>query len=319
MAYNIGIVGANGLIGHDIIDILGDGESGIDVQTLYALTSKKQSGYELSFGDRDITTIDKDGFDYSKTDIVIYAPTTPPSKSEILNIADSGAKIIDCSGVMMFEGGKDNIICLPSARASLLLDALKPIAKYTKITDVTLTTMEATSGEGKDGMDELFNQSRKFFVTDGLEPAVFGKQIAFNLIPQVGDFMDSGQTQSEWLLSAEMKKFMHKDIKVTATCVQAPVFVGHSMAVNVECEGDITVETAIDLWRSSPDTIVIDRMSEMEYVTPAEIPGEEAVYISRIRDHGNIDNGLSFWCVGDNIRAGVAVKVIETLKAISAP
>ncbi len=177
---------------------------------------------------------------------------------------------------------------------------------------------EATSGEGKDGMDELFNQSRKFFVTDGLENVVFNKQIVFNTIPQIGDFMDDGKTQSEWSLSAEVKKLLDKDIKITATCVQVPVFIGHGISVNVEFEGDIDAKIAMDLWRSDHDITVIDRASEMEFVTPVEIAGEDSVFISRIREDSTLDSGLSFWCAADNTRATTAIRAVNMAQNILA-
>lgn len=311
MGQSIAVIGATGLIGHEIISILGDGD--YDIKTIHALTSKKQSGKEISFGDRDIITRDMDDYDYAGIDIVFYTQQLAPSKTKIMSLAQQGIRVIDCSGIMTFEPAHDLITTLPSARAQLLLTALKPITKYTNIKRVCVSTYEATSGEGKDGMDELFNQSRKFFVHDAMETNVFDKQIAFNVLPQIDGFMDDGQATSEWVLSAEIKKFLDEDIKVSATCVQVPTFIGHGMTVNVECGGDIDVSTAIDLWRGDHNTTVIDRMSEMEFITPAEIAGEDTVYISRVRADQTLDHGLSFWCVADNIRTCIAMNAIEKL------
>jgi aspartate-semialdehyde dehydrogenase len=312
MGQSIAVIGATGLVGQEIISILGEGD--YDVETLHAITSKKQSGKELSFGDRDLITKNIDDFDFKDADIVFYAQQLAPSKSTILRIANDGVRVIDCSGVMTFEPHHGHITVLPSARAQLLMTALKPITKYTNIKRITVSTFEATSGEGKDGMDELFNQSRKFFVHDAMETNVFDKQIAFNVIPQIDGFMDDGQATSEWTLSAEIKKFLGKNIKTSATCVQVPTFIGHAMAVNIECDGDIEVTTALDLWRGDHATTVIDRMSEMEFVTPSEIAGEDTVFISRVRVDPTLDHGLSFWCVGDNVRVGIAMNAIEAIK-----
>jgi aspartate-semialdehyde dehydrogenase len=310
MGYKVAIVGATSLVGSEIINILAEPES-LSVDALYALTSKKQSGREMSFGDKDIQTQDQDAFDFTSVDIVFYTTEYQPSKDIIKKALKAGVKVIDCTGLTLFDEKQSHLFSMPSSRGQQLLSALRPLMKYTKIKRVCVSTFEATSGIGKDGMDELFNQSRKFFVTDGLENLVFNKQIVFNTIPQIDEFMDDGQTKSEWLLNAEIKRFLDKDIKVSATCVQVPVFIGHGMAVNVECEGNIDAKIAMDLWRADNDTTVIDRASEMEYVTPIEIAGEDSVFISRIREDSTLDNGLSFWCAADNVRATMAVKAVK--------
>jgi aspartate-semialdehyde dehydrogenase len=317
MGYKVAIVGATGMVGSEIINILAEQES-MPVEVLYALTSKKQSGREMSFGDRDLQTQDENSFDFSSVDIVFYTTEYQPSKDVIKKALNAGVKVIDCTGLTLFDETQDNLISMPSARGQQLLSALRPLMKYTKIKRVCVSTFESTSGTGKDGMDELFNQSRKFFVTDGLENVVFNKQIVFNTIPQIDDFMDDGQTKSEWLLNAEIKKLLDKDIKVSATCVQVPVFIGHGMAVNVECEGNIDSKIAMDLWRSDNDTTVIDRASEMKYVTPVEIAGEDSVFISRIREDSSLDNGLSFWCAADNVRATMALQAVKQAESILA-
>ncbi len=310
MSYTIAIVDASGVLGHEIFNILA--ESDINIKSVVPLTTKKMSGREISFGDVDMVTKDMDTYDFKGTDIVFVAGYAREAKSIIQNAISAGVRVIDCLGVSLFDDIKGKIDVIPSATTLQLMDALKPIHDHVKIKRVVITTFEAVSGEGKDGMDELFNQSRKFFVSDGLENNVFPKQITFNTLPQVGEFMDDGQTKGEWTLSAQMKKCMDKNIKITATCVHVPVFIGHGMAVNIECEGDIDAKTARGLWRADGHTIVIDEASEMEFVTPAEISGEDHVYISRIRDDSTLDNGLSFWCVADNIRH-VAVTAVNKI------
>lgn len=312
MGYNIAVIGVSDLVGHEIITILSERDFPIDI--IHALTSKRQSGKDLSFGDKDIRTKDVETFDFNGVDFVFYAQKHNPSKEIILKAVNAGAKVIDSSGVMTFEDKHENITILPLARSQQLVEVLNDLHDESKIKRITVSTYEGTSGAGRDGMDELFSQSRKFFVTDGIEKNVFKKQIAFNVLPQVEDFMDDGQTESEWRVSAEIKKFIDNDIKTTITCVQVPVFIGYGMSVNVEFENDMDVKMARSLWRDNPSITIIDEKSELEYVTPAEISGEDAVFISRIRNDQTLDNGISFWCVADNIRATAALNAVKVVE-----
>jgi len=300
MGYKIAVVGANTMIGHEIIEILGDGDAAIE--TLHALTHKGQSGRALSFGHEDIITKDVATFDFSNVEIVFYADGLADAKSVVERAVNAGCQVIDASAVMTFETDQKKVTSIPHATASILIDALRPLHQKTAIKRASLTSFEATSAEGKDGMDELFNQSRKFFVSDGMDHNVFQKQIAFNVIPQIDEFMDDGMTESEWRLGAEVKKFLDKTIKTSATCVQVPVFMGHGMAVTVELADDLDARDARALWRDQDGIMVIDRESEMGCVTPAEIAGEDAVFISRIRNDATLDHALSFWVTADNIR-----------------
>lgn len=317
MSYKIAVVGAMGMIGNEILHVLSEQEE-LNIEAVYALTAAKQAGNEISFGDQDIQTQDVEKFDFKSADCVFYAPEHNPSSDIVKRIAMLGIKVIDCTGVTFFENDIENLVSMPSARGQQLLSALRPLMKYTKIKRVCVTTFEATSGAGKGGMDELFDQSRKFFVTDGMENMVFNKQIVFNAVPQVDEFMDDGQTKAEWLLNAEIKRLLDKDIKVSATCTQVPVFIGHGMSVNVEFEGSIDSPVAMDLWHKDQKTVVIDRASEMEFVTPVEIAGEDSVFISRVRADSSLDRGLSFWCVADNIRATMAVEAVKNAQNILA-
>jgi aspartate-semialdehyde dehydrogenase len=312
MALKIAVVGATSLIGHEIIEILGEGAHAVD--TLTALTHKSGAGREMSFGDKDIKTQDVANFDFSSVDAVFYAGGLADAKDIATKAIKADAKIIDCSGALTFETNTDGVILMPGAATLMLLNVLSPLQSHTKIKRAVVTTFESTSAEGKDGMDELFNQSRQFFVTDTLDHQVFKKQIAFNVIPQTDDFMNDGVTKSEWALAAEMKKFFDEKIKISATCVQVPVFMGHGMAVNIEMDQELSAKEAKSLWRDSDGIMVIDRESDMGCVSPVEIAGEDAVFISRVRDDATLDNGLSFWIAADNIRC-VAAHAVKTLFA----
>jgi aspartate-semialdehyde dehydrogenase len=204
-----------------------------------------------------------------------------------------------------------NIIANPNCSTIAMLMALKPLHDHAKIKRVVVSTYQSVSGAGKGGMDELFDQSRKFFVTDGMETEIFAKQIAFNVLPQIDVFMDDGSTKEEWKMMVETKKILDKSIKVSATCVRVPVFVGHAAAVNVEFNNECTAKDARKLWRDFDGITIIDESSEMEYVTPIEIAGEDDVFISRIREDISVENGLSFWCVGDNVRKGAALNTVQ--------
>jgi len=312
MALNIAVVGATSLIGQEIIEILGEGEYAVD--SLAALTHKSRSGREMSFGEKDIKTQDVSNYDFSSVDAVFYAGGLADAKDIATIAIKAGAKIIDCSGALTFEANTDGVILMPGAATLMLSHALRPMLSQTKIKRAVVTTFESTSAEGKEGMDELFNQSRQFFVSDALDHQVFNKQIAFNVIPQTDDFMSDGVTKSEWSFAAEMKKFVDEKIKISATCVQVPVFMGHGMAVNIEMDGELDAREAKALWRDSDGIMVIDRESDMGCVSPVEIAGEDAVFISRVRDDATLDNGLSFWVTADNIRC-VAAHAVKTIFA----
>lgn len=315
MSYNVAIIGASSVVGHEILNILADTE--FPIKTLSPLTSAKMAGREMSFGDKDIKTQSMDMFDYAGADILFVTGILKDAKDVIAKALKAGAKVIDCTGKTSLDDPRDNLVSMPSAISAQIITALKPLQMHAKIKRVVVSTYQAVSVEGKDGMDELFNQSRKFFVTDGLESDVFSKQISFNTIPQVDQFMDGGQTQAEWALSAEIKRHLDKNIKTTATCVVVPTFIGHGASVNVEFESDMDAKTAKSLWRDQDDIIVIDEASEMEFVTPADTAGEDSTFISRLRNDSTLDNGISFWCVADNIRASVALRAVSIARELT--
>jgi aspartate-semialdehyde dehydrogenase len=317
MGYNIAVADVMTLVGHEIITILA--ETDFPVDQIFALTHTKQTGRELSFGDKNIKTSDIASFDFSKIDMLFHTGHGREAK-EIMNAAmKAGVTVIDAGGHFLFDDiTHDKCLSLPTSIGSQLATVLKPLHAQAAIRRVVVSTYEATSSEGKDGMDELFNQSRKFFVHDAMETNVFGKQIAFNVIPQTDLFMKDGQTESEWRLAAEIKKTVDKNIRLSATCVQVPVFIGHGMSINVEFADDMDAKTARRLWRETDGITIIDTSSEMEFITPAEIAGEDAVFLSRIREDSTLNNGLSFWCAADNIRACTALKAVEAAKQLIA-
>jgi aspartate-semialdehyde dehydrogenase len=326
MGYKVAVIGATGMVGHEMLTILAERQFPVD--EIVALASKRSSGAQVSFGDKDITVKALEEYDFKGTDIVLSSAGAKVSAEFAPKAAMAGAVVIDNTSHFRTDPDvplivpeinpdaisgykKKNIISNPNCSTIGMLMALKPLHDHANIKRVVVSTYQSVSGAGKDGMDELFNQSRKFFVTDGLETSVFQKQIAFNVLPQIDAFMDDGSTKEEWKMMVETKKILDKSIKVAATCVRVPVFVGHSSAVNVEFHDECTAKDARKLWRQFEGVTVIDESSEMEYVTPVEIAGEDDVYISRIREDGTVDNGLSFWCVSDNLRKGAALNSVQ--------
>jgi len=310
MSHSIAIIGAQTLIGNEILNCLSEQET--DYKSIHVLTPKRQTGKAVSFGDKDLETVDQEEFDYKSVDIAFYAGDIHGSDSLIETILKSGAKVIDCTGSNFLKDiTNDNLVAMPSPRSLILSSVLKPLIKRAPIKRICITTLEAASGEGKDGMDELFNQCRKFFVSDGMDNNVFAKQIAFNVIPQIEDLIDNGQTTSENQFSNEMKKLLG-DISLSSTCISVPVFIGHGMSVNVEFHNEMDAKTARNIWQERDHLLIIDRESEMKFVTPIEIAGEDSVFLSRVRNDSTLDHGLSFWCVADNVRF-VALQAISNI------
>lgn len=326
MGYKVAVIGATGIVGHEIIATLA--ERNFPVDELIPLASRRSSGRPISFGDKDITVKALEDFDFKGVDIVLSSAGGHISEQFVPVATKAGAVVIDntshyrndpdvpliipeINGDMIGDYKKKNIIANPNCSTIQMLMALKPLHDHAKVKRVVASTYQSVSGAGKDAMDELFNQCRKFFVNDVLERQVFTKQIAFNVLPQIDSFMDGGATKEEWKMAVETKKILGKDVKVTATCVRVPVFIGHGVAVNVEFENEIPPLEARRLWRDFEGVTVIDVESEMEYVTPIDIAGEDDVYISRVRADSTVDNGLSFWCVADNIRKGAALNAVQ--------
>jgi len=326
MGYKVAVIGATNIVGHEIIATLA--ERSFPIDELIPLAPRRASGGLVSFGDKDITVKALDDYNFKDVDIVFSSAGDHVSTEFVPIATKAGAVVIDhtnhfrndpdvpliipeVNGEDIAHYKKKKIIASPNCSTIPMLMALKPLHDQAKIKRVVASTYQSVSGAGKDAMDELFNQCRKFFVNDVLERQVFSKQIAFNVLPQIDSFMDDGQTREEWQIAVETKKTLDKDIKVTATCVRVPVFIGHAVAVNIECAHDITPRDARRLWRDFDGVTVIDVESEMEYVTPIDIAGEDDVFISRVRTDSTVDNGLSFWCVTDNIRKGGALNSVQ--------
>jgi len=326
MAYKIAIVGATGNVGREVLDILD--ERGFPAKEVVALASRRSQGTEVSFGDRNLKVQALENYDFAGTDIAIMSAGGDISKEWAPKIAAKGCVVIDNSSAWRYDPqvplivpevnadaitgfSKKNIIANPNCSTAQLVVALKPLHEKAKIRRVVVATYQSVSGAGKEGADELFNQTRAVFVNDPVEASKFTKRIAFNVIPHIDVFMDDGTTKEEWKMVAETKKILDPKIKLTATCVRVPVFVGHSEAVNIEFENEISADEAREILREAPGCLVVDKREDGGYVTPHESAGEDATYISRIREDSTIDNGLNMWVVSDNLRKGAALNTVQ--------
>ena len=326
MGYRVAVVGATGNVGREMLVILD--ELKFPVDRLHAVASRRSIGTEVDFAGERIRCEDIEQFDFAAVDLVLMSAGGEVSKAWAERIGRAGAVVIDNSSAWRMhpdvplvvpevnpdavEGfGKKNIVANPNCSTAQLVVALKPLHDAAKITRVVVSTYQSVSGAGKSGMDELWNQTKNVFVLGPTEPKTFTKQIAFNLIPHIDSFMDDGFTREEWKMVAETKKILDPSIKLTATCVRVPVFVGHSESVNVEFERELDEDDARELLRESPGVIVVDNREDGGYVTPKEAQGEFAVYVSRLRTDPTVENGLAFWCVSDNLRKGAALNAVQ--------
>lgn len=326
MGYKIAIVGATGNVGREMLDILH--ERGFPADTVVPLASRRSQGKEVSFGDQTLVIKALDTYDFSDTDIALMSAGGDISKEWSPKIAAQGCVVIDNSSAWRYDADvplivpevnaddiekfrNKNIIANPNCSTAQLVVALKPLHDRAKIKRAVVSTYQSVSGAGKEGMDELFNQTRAVFVADPVENTKFQKRIAFNLIPQIDVFMEDGYTKEEWKVLAETKKMLDKDIKVTCTAVRVPVFIGHSEAVNLEFENEITPDEAREILREAPGCLVVDNPEEETYMTPYECAGEDATYISRIREDATVENGLALWVVSDNLRKGAALNTVQ--------
>ena len=326
MGYKVAVVGATGNVGREILNILAERHFPID--KIVALASRRSLGTELSFGDEILSTKDLEQFDFSGWDIALFAVGSEATKLHAPRAAKAGCVVIDNSSLYRYDPdvplivpevnadaifgySKKNIIANPNCSTAQLVVALKPLHDYANITRVVVSTYQSVSGAGKEGMDELFEQSRNIFVGDSADAKKFTKQIAFNVIPHIDSFLDDGYTKEEWKMMVEVKKILDPKIKLTATCVRVPVFVGHSEAVNIEYEREMSAETAQSILREAPGIMLIDKREDGGYTTPVEAAGDDATYISRVREDPTVDNGLAFWCVSDNLRKGAALNAVQ--------
>jgi len=305
MGYRVVVVGATGNVGREMLTILA--ERLFPVDEIAALASSRSVGDEVPFGDngRMIKVQNLEHFDFNGWDIALFAAGSAPMRAHGWRAAEAGCVVIDNSSLYRM------IIANPNCSTAQMVVALKPLHDAATIKRVVVATYQSVSGAGKDAMDELFQQTRAIFVNDAKENIKFPKQIAFNVIPQVDVFMDDGQTREEWKMAAETAKIMGADVKVTATCVRVPVFVGHSEAINIEFERPLSAERAKAILREAPGVLLVDKHEDGGYVTPVECVGEYATYVSRVRADTTVKHGLSLWCVSDNLRKGAALNAVQ--------
>jgi len=331
MGYKVAVAGATGNVGREMLSILA--ERAFPADEVVALASRKSQGVECSFGDRTLKVKALDTYDFSDVDICLMSAGGSVSKEWSPKIAAQGAVVIDNSSAWRMDPDvplivpevnadatagfrKKGIIANPNCSTAQLVVALKPLHDHAKIKRVVVSTYQSVSGAGKDAMDELFSQTKAVYTVDEIENKKFPKRIAFNLIPQIDVFMDGGYTKEEWKMVVETKKILDPKIKLVATCVRVPVFVSHSEAVNIEFEKPITADEAREILRKAPGCVVVDKREPGGYVTPYEAAGEDATYISRLREDPTIDNGLAMWVVSDNLRKGAALNAVQIAEVL---
>ncbi|WP_159726743.1 aspartate-semialdehyde dehydrogenase [Methylosinus sp. Ce-a6] len=332
MGYKVAVAGATGNVGREMLDILA--ERRFPVSEVVALASSRSIGTEVSFGDKTLKCRHLDTYDFSDTDICLMSAGGDVAREWAPRIGAQGCVVIDNSSAWRMDPdvplvvpevnadaaagfAKKNIIANPNCSTAQLVVALKPLHDAAKIKRVVVSTYQSVSGAGKEGMDELFAQTRSVFVSDPLESKKFPKRIAFNLIPQIDVFMEDGFTKEEWKMVVETKKILDPKIKLVATCVRVPVFIGHSEAVNIEFENPLSPDEARNILREAPGVLVIDKHEPGGYITPHEAAGEDATYISRIRDDPTVENGLVLWCVSDNLRKGAALNAVQIAEVLA--
>ncbi|OUD09830.1 aspartate-semialdehyde dehydrogenase [Marivivens niveibacter] len=332
MGYNVVVVGATGNVGREMLNILAERE--FPVEKIAVLASRKSLGTEVSFGDKTLKTEDLDTFDFSGWDMALFAVGSDATKKYAPIAAKAGCVVIDNSSLYRYDPDvplivpevnaeavdgytKKNIIANPNCSTAQMVVALKPLHDRAKIKRVVVSTYQSVSGSGKEAIDELWDQTKGMYVP-GQEkaPNVYPKQIAFNVIPHIDVFMDSGDTKEEWKMITETKKIVDPSIKVTATCVRVPVFVGHSESINIEFEDFLDEDEARDILREAPGIMVIDKRENGGYVTPIECVGDYATFISRIRQDVTVENGINLWCVSDNLRKGAALNAVQIAEVL---
>ncbi|HEY0149291.1 MAG TPA: aspartate-semialdehyde dehydrogenase [Allosphingosinicella sp.] len=328
MGYRVVVVGATGNVGREMLNILAEREFPLD--EVAAVASPRSTGTMIDFGDsgRELKVQNIEHFDFASWDMALFAAGSAVSKEYAPRAAAAGCTVIDNSSLYRMDPDvplvvpevnaeaiagyrTKNIIANPNCSTAQMVVALKPLHDAFGIKRVVVSTYQSVSGAGKSGMDELFEQSRNIFVGDANEPTFFTKQIAFNVIPHIDEFLDDGSTKEEWKMVVETKKILDPKIKVTATCVRVPVFVGHSESINIEFEREVSAEEAQKILREAPGVMLVDKREDGGYVTPVECVGEYATYISRVREDSTVENGLNLWCVSDNLRKGAALNAVQ--------
>ena len=327
MGYRVAVVGATGNVGREMMNILE--EVNFPVEKMHAIASRKSIGVEVNFGEQKIACEDLEQFDFSKVDIVLMSAGGSISKAWSEKIGAAGPIVIDNSSAFRLDpdvplivpevnpddvsyARKKGIIANPNCSTAQLVVALKPLHEAAKIKRVVVSTYQSVSGAGKEGMDELWDQTKGVFVLGAPEPKKFPKQIAFNVIPFIGAYNDDGYTDEEAKMWNEVHKMIDPAIKLTVTCVRVPVMVGHSECVNIEFENALDEDEARDILRDAPGINVIDsRADNKGYITPKEAQGEFPVFVSRIRNDKTVEHGLNMWVVADNLRKGAALNAVQ--------
>jgi aspartate-semialdehyde dehydrogenase len=331
MGYKVAVVGATGNVGREMLGVLA--ERTFPADEVVAIASRRSQGVEVSWGEKTLKAKALDTVDFSDVDICLMSAGSTVSKDWSPRIAAQGAVVIDNSSCWRYDADvplivpevnadaiagfrRKGIIANPNCSTAQLVVALKPLHDQARIRRVVVATYQSVSGAGHDAMDELFSQTRAVYVSDPIEPKKFPKRIAFNVIPHIDVFMEDGFTKEEWKMVAETKKILDPKIKLVATCVRVPVFIGHSEAVNIEFEEPLSAEEAREILRDAPGCLVVDKREPGGYVTPHEAAGEDATYISRIREDPTVDNGLVLWVVSDNLRKGAALNAVQIAESL---
>jgi aspartate-semialdehyde dehydrogenase len=330
MSYKVAIVGATGNVGREMLNVLAERQ--FPVSEVVALASTRSIGTEISFGEKTLKVKALDYYDFKGTDICLMSAGGKISKEWSPKIAAQGCLVIDNSSAWRMDREvplvvpevnaaaldeiKKGIIANPNCSTAQLVVAMKPLHDVATIKRLVVSTYQSVSGAGKEAMDELFTQTRAVFVADPIEKGKFTKQIAFNVIPHIGDFLDSGYTQEEFKMMVEVQKILDPDIQTTVTCVRVPVFVGHSEAVTVEFEKPLTASDARNILRAAPGVLVVDKREDEGYITPIECAGEDATFVSRIRRDPTVEHGLSMWVVSDNLRKGAALNAVQIAECL---
>ncbi len=332
MAFRVAVVGATGAVGRELLKTLA--ERDFPVSEVVALASGRSVGQDVSFGEKQVLKVrGLENFDFAGWDIGLFSPGAAVSAIHAPRAAAAGCVVIDNTSQFRMEPdvplvvpevnpealrkfAKRRIIANPNCSTIQMVVALKPLHDRFRVKRVVVSTYQSTSGAGKEGMDELFTHTKASFVNDLTTPQQFTKEIAFNCIPQIDRFMDDGSTKEEWKMVVETRKILDPDIKVIATCVRVPVFIGHGEAVHVEFEHPITASEARALLREAPGVAVVDTREDGGFITPAECAGEDAVFVSRIRKDPSVPHGLAFWCVSDNLRKGAALNAVQIAEVL---
>jgi aspartate-semialdehyde dehydrogenase len=333
MGYRVAVVGATGAVGREILKTLAERDFPVD--EIAAVASPRSAGQEVSFGEKAVLKVKNlETFDFKGWDIALFSPGAAVSAVHAPRAAAAGCLVIDNTSQFRMEHDvplvvpevnpqalgriRRGIVANPNCSTIQMVVALKPLHDRFRVKRVVVSTYQSVSGAGKDGMDELWAQSRAMYVNDPLTVQEFPKPIAFNCIPHIDKFMDDGSTKEEWKMAVETRKILGADILVQATCVRVPVFIGHAEAVTVEFELPVTASDARNILRDAPGVVVMDTREDAGYITPVDCAGEDAVFVSRIRKDPTVEHGLSFWCVSDNLRKGAALNAVQIAETVVA-